>query len=265
VSDAGPSSPGALATHGITGPEALGCGVPGAEALAGLLEALGAGPVRIACHNASFERGFLEAWAGRLGRALPEIHWVCTLDLARSLCPDPAIAKALGPLAKRLGLRHDPLHRAMADAALTLRLHPVLEAWERLRAELGQAEALVYLAGPVRGDGTRACMRHNQLQMLLLAQWAQGVLPRAALFVPHCNFAFLDESRDTEGRVRGLAMRSCEKLLSRSDVLVLCAERPSPGMVRERQVALELGLPVVQVPGWDAFVAEAGELADGAA
>jgi hypothetical protein len=230
-----------------------------------MLEALGAGPVRIASHNGSFERGFLEAWAGKLGRALPEIQWVCTLDLARSLCPDPAISKSLGPLAKRLGLRHGALHRAMADAALTLRLHSALKAWERIQSEQGLADALFYLAGPVRGDGTRACMRHNQLQMLVLAQWAQGVLPRATLFVPHCNFAFLDESRDPNGLVRDLAMRGCEKVLSRSDVLVLCADKLSPGMVRETQVAMQLGIPVFQVPGWDPFVAEPGEQADGAA
>jgi hypothetical protein len=187
------------------------------------------------------------------------------LELARSLCPDPAIAKGLAPLARRLGLRHGAPHQAMADAALALRLHRVLEAWERIQRALGQAEALVYLAGPVRGDGTRACMRHNQSQMRLLAQWAQGVLPRATLFVPHCNFAFLDESRDPEGLVRGLAMRSCEKVLSRSDVLVLCADEPSPGMVRETQVAVQLGLPVFQVPGWDARVAGPGARAAGAA
>jgi DNA polymerase III epsilon subunit-like protein len=150
VSDAGYSSPGALATHGITEGEALRAGHPGAEVLAGMLEALGNGPVRIASHTASFERGFLEAWAGRLGLALPDIHWVCTLDLARSVCPDPATAKGLGFLARRLGLRHSGLHRAMADAALTLRLQPVLQAWETIRTELGHTPALLYLDGPSR-------------------------------------------------------------------------------------------------------------------
>jgi DNA polymerase III epsilon subunit-like protein len=265
VSDAGPSSPGALATHGITEGEAQRAGLPGVEAFLGMLEALGAGPVRIASHNAAFERGFMEAWAGRLGQALPEIEWVCTLDFARGLCPDPSISKNLEALARRLGLRHGALHRAMADAALTLRLHPVLQAWETIRAELGQTDALIYLAGPLRGDGSHDCIRHNQIQMMLQAQWTQGVLPQATLCVPHCNFAFLDESRDPAGRVRELALRGCEKLLARSDSLILCGDVLSPGMMREREVALQMGIPIFQVPGWDAFLVDPGDQADGAA
>jgi len=265
VSGAGPSSPGALATHGITEGEAQHSGLQSAEAFLATLDALGAGPVRIASHNAAFERGFMEAWAGRLGQALPEIEWVCTLDFARGLCPDPSISKNLKALARRLGLRHGALHRAMADAALTLRLHPVLQAWETLRAELDQTDALIYLAGPLRGDGSHDCIRHNQVQMMLQAQWAQGVLARATLCVPHCNFAFLDESRDPAGRVRELALRGCEKMLSRSDFLILCGGVLSPGMIREREVAVRLGIPVFQVPGWDAFTPAAGDQADGAA
>ena len=106
-------------------------------------------------------------------------------------------------------------------------------------------------------------MRHNQVQMMALAQWAQGVLPQATLFVPHCNFAFLDESRDPSGRVRELAMRGCEQMLSRSDALILCGD--SPGMRREKEIALRRGMPVFQVPGWDPFMAEPSDRVDGAA
>lgn len=265
VSDAGPSSPGALAAHGVTEADARKYGLPGAEVFLGMMEALAPGPVRIASHNAAFERSFMEAWAGRLRQALPEIEWVCTLDLARSLCPDPSISKSLGTLARRLGLRHGALHRTKADAALALRLHPVLQAWETIRAELGQTDALLYMAGPLLGDGSHACIRHNQVQMMLQAQWAQGVLPQATLFVPHCNFAFLDESRDPAGRARELAMRGCERILSRSDVLIVCGSALTPGMMREKEVAMQLGLPIFQVPGWDAFLAESAGQADGAA
>ena len=265
VSDAGPSSPCAFAAHGVTEEEAQHSGLPGAEAFLGMLEALGPGPVRIASHNAAFERGFLEAWAARLGQALPGIEWICTLDLARGLCPDPAISKSLGTLARRLGLRHGTLHRAMADAALTLQLHLTLRAWETIQAEVGQTDALIYLAGPLRGDGSQDCIRYNQAQMMLLAQWAQGILPQATLCVPHCNFAFLDETRDPLGRVRELALRGCEKLLSRSDFLILCGDAPSPGMMREREVAMQMGMPIFHAPGWDPFFAAPGEQADGAA
>lgn len=265
VSDAKPSSLGAQAIHRITPEEFRRFGIPGAAAFEGLLDALGRGSVRIAAHNASFEQGFLEAWAARLGRNLPEIEWVCTLDLARRLCPEPSILKSLDALAWRLGLRHGALHRAPEDAALTLRLQAVLYAWEKVKSTLGQKPYLIYLAAPVRGDGSQACMRFNRSQMMLLAQWAQGVLPHATLFVPHGNFAFLDESRDPTGQVRELAMRSCEQVLSRCDALVLCAGILSPGMMRERDIAQQLGIPVFQVPGWDAFQSDAVGQTEGAA
>jgi len=262
VRDAGPASAAALAVHGITEAEARAGGVPGRAALAGLLDALGPGPVRIAAHSAGFERGFLEAWAGRNGWSLPEIQWVCTLDLARGQCAYPGISRRLEALAWRFGLEHGPLHRAPADAALTLRLLGQLEAWGAVAAALGGRQALVYLAGPVRGDGTRAAIRRNLEHMLRLAQWAQGTLPDAALFVPHGNFAFMDESGPGPW-VRDRAMAGCERVLSRCDALVLCAREPSPGMVREWALARELGLPVFQVPGWDRPVL--ADAADGAA
>lgn len=265
VSDARPSSVGAQAIHRITPDELQRFGIPGAAVLDGLLEALGKGPVRIAAHSASFEQGFLQAWAERLGRNLPEIDWVCTLDLARCLCPDPSVSKSLEALAWRLGLRHGPLHRAPEDAALTLRLHEALEAWGTVRSTLVQEPFLVYLAGPVRGDGSQACMRFNRSQMMLLAQWAQGVLPKATLFVPHGNFAFLDESCDPTGHIRELAMRSCEQVLSRCDALILCASGLSSGMLREKEVAQQLGIPVFQVPGWDAFQTASAPPVEGAA
>ena len=222
----------------------------GPRVLAGLLAALGPGPVRILAHNAGFERSFLTAWAGRLGQTLPEIEWRCTLAQARGLCPDPSLDKGLEPLAARLGLGHGDLRGAPAGAELTLRLHAALQAWATVRDALGQGAPLVYLAGPVRGDGSLARMRFNHGRMLAHAQWAQGVLPGATLFVPHGNFAYLDES-EPSGQVRELALRGCLRVLSRCDALVLCAAEPSPGMLLERQLARNLGLPVFQVPGWD--------------
>jgi|GEM_PF-3563097 len=255
ISDARTSSAGAQAIHRITPEELRRFGIPGATAFHRLLDALGQEPVRIVGHPAAFERAFLEAWAARLGRDLPEIEWICTLELARSLCPEPSITKGLAALAWRHGLRPGELHRAAGDAALTLRLCEVLQGWSAVKQTLAGKSSLVYLAGPVRGDGSLACIRSNRSQMTLLAQWAQGVLPDAALFVPHGNFAFLDESRDPSGQVRELAMRSCEKLLSRCDALVLCARELSPGMHQERDLARELDLPIFQVPGWDGIEA----------
>ena len=248
---------------GLAGPRPWQARGADEEALSGLLEALGPDPVRLVCHDARFQRAALEAWAARFGRALPGISWTCTLAQARSLCPDAGIARGLGGLAWRLGLRHGP--RPPAEAALVLRLQAVLQAWERLRADLGEAAPLVYLAGPLRGDGSRAWIRHNQIQMLLLARWAQDVLPQATLFVPHCNFAFLDEARDAAGRVREQALRGCERMVARSDLLLLCGDEPSPGMRQELAAALRSGIPVHRMPGWDGFDPGAREPADGAA
>jgi hypothetical protein len=199
------------------------------------------------------------------GRTLPEIQRTCTVELARSLCPDPSLSMALEPLARRLGLRHGSLHGAPAEAALTLRLHAALQAWAEVKAALDGSAPLVYLAGPVRGDGSQACLRFNQDQMLLQAQWAQSVLPQATLFVPHGNFAFLDESLDPSGSVRQLALRSCLQVLARCDALVLCAAEPSPGMLLEQELARQLGIPVFQAPGWDPFRPEPAGQVEGAA
>lgn len=253
VSDARPSSPEAEAVHRLSAEVLRRDGMTSSKALDGLLEALGDGPVRIVCHNASFERGFLEAWADRCGRKLPEIEWLCTMEFARALCPERTVSKGLQALAWRLGLGHGPLHRAQEDASLTLRLWEVLQGWVDAKAALNDPYALIYVAGPLRGDGSEAWIRHNRSQMLLLAQWVQGVFPEATLVVPHGNFNFLDESRDPEGLVRARAMRSCERILARCDALLLCGHKLSPGMVRERDLALALGLPVRQVAGWDAF------------
>jgi hypothetical protein len=91
------------------------------------------------------------------------------------------------------------------------------------------------------------------------------VLPQAALFVPHGNFSFLDESGDPSGQVREQALRSCLRVLSRCDALVLCAAEPSPGMLLEQDLARRVGLPVFQVPGWEPFVAGGASPAEGAA
>lgn len=251
ISDAPPSSPGAQACHGITQAELQRKGLPEEEAFQGLLEALGEGPVRIVCHNALFERSFLEQWAKRLGRELPGIQWLCSLELAREVCRDFTLPRALENLAWLLGLDHGALHRAPADAELTLKVHEALQAWAQVKGALGDRDFLVYLAGPLRGDGTAEDIRHNQTRMLLQARWAQAVLPKATLMVPHANFAFLDESQDRDGRIRGLALRGCEKVLSRCDAMVLCGRELSPGMAMEQRLAKNLRIPTLQVPGWD--------------
>lgn len=250
VSDAPPSSPAARAAHGISPQMARRLGKPGRKVLGELLEVLGQEPVRLVTHNASFDRGFLEAWAQREGWSLPQIDWVCTLTGARELCPDSSIPKGLGKLATRFGWHTGRLHRAQTDASLALRLHQLLESWRSIKEQLGEGRPVVYLAGPVRGDGDPRSIHYNQERMFAMAQWAQGVLPQAAFVVPHGNFAFLDESGERGLEVRERVLEACGVLLERCDALILCGV-PSPGMVYEKEVAERRGIPWLEAPGWD--------------
>lgn len=251
VADAPPSAPAARAVHGISPEKARLAGKRGAVVLTELLASLGEGAVRIVAHSAAFERGFLETWAEQAGLDLPEIEWVCTMVEARTLCPDAAVSKSLGNLAARFGWRTGPLHRAQEDAAVTLRLHRFLEAWREIQNNLAGRGRVVYLAGPVRGDGHPRTIQYNQERMFAMAQWVQGVLPHAALVVPHGNFAFLDESGSKGLGVRERILEACSQLVTRCDALVLCGDAISPGMAHERQVAETNDIPVFTSSGWD--------------
>jgi hypothetical protein len=253
ISDARPTSSEAEAVHGLD-PDLCRClGRPSTDVLDDLLGQLGPGPVELVAHNASFERRFLEAWAAREGRVLPEIRWQCTLEKAWALTPEAPFSCRLGALAELFGWPTEGLHGAGIDAALTERLVVVLEAWTAVRDRLGSEPGLIYLAGPFRGDGTAEAMAHNRARMAGLARWAQAVLPRATMVVPHLNFAFADEAGKHGDRVRAQVLQSCEALMTRCQALIQCGSRPTEGMAREIAVADRLGLPVLDVPGWPHF------------
>jgi hypothetical protein len=250
ISNAPPSTPEALKVHGITPWLCQRKGRPSKEVLAELIEALGPGPVEIVAHNAAFEQGFLEAWAQRGGMALPEIRWTCTLAWSRRLMPRAPINHQLGSLVTSLGWQVEGLHRAAADTEFTVRLTETLEAWERVKEALGPDPGVIYLAGPLRGDGSSAAIVHNQVTMAIMAKWAQAVFPSATLLIPHLNFAYVDETGEKDQVARSQVLRSCERLVARSDALILCGS-PTEGMERERRMAAFMKLPVFSVPGWD--------------
>ena len=250
VSDAQPPSPEAFRVHGISSWLCHWKGRPSREVLTELLKALGPGPVEIVAHNAAFERSFLEAWAHREDLELPPITWTCTLAASRRILPKAPLNHQLGSLASSLGWRAEGLHRAAADTDLTVRLRGALEAWEKVKEALGPEPGVVYLAGPLRGDGSPEAIAHNQAAMRTVSRWAQAVLPAAALLVPHLNFAFADESGESGLAVRAQVLHSCEQLVSRCDALISFGP-PTEGMRREEAVAQGLGIPVFSAPAWD--------------
>ena len=135
-----------------------------------------------------------------------------------------------------------------------------LASWRAVQQRFGVTPMVLYVAGPLRGDGTPRAIRHNQRQMELMARHLQALLPEAVLVVPHGNFSFVDEAGEAGLAVRGRVLEACERLLLRCDGMILCGETLSPGMARERAVAQGAGLPILQVAGWEAWAENINDL-----
>lgn len=125
---------------------------------------------------------------------------------------------------------------------------PRRDPWRELQARFGQGSWVLYLAGPLRGDGSPGAIRRNQVRMLARARLVQDLLPSAVLVVPHANFAFVDESGPGGLGVRARVLDACEALLLRCDALVLCGGELTTGMAREKAAAEKAGLPVLVLP-----------------
>lgn len=121
-----------------------------------------------------------------------------------------------------------------------------LKTWGKLKDLLQEGRNVVYLAGPLRGDGTPRAIAQNQARMAGLARMVQGLLPQAVLVVPHANFQFLDESGVEGLEVRTQILRACEALVSRCDVL-LVAPGKSEGVLREMAAARRSGIPILHL------------------
>ena len=250
ISDAQPSLPEALRLHGITTKLCRAEGRPSRQVLIELLTAMGPGPIEVVAHNASFEQEFLEAWARRESMELPEIHWTCTLKASRRLMNKAPLGHKLGSLATSLGWQSVGLHRAAADAELTLRLLGALEAWQRVKEALGSNPGVVYLTGAQRGSGSSSDLLHNQASMAILASWAQAVLPNVRLLGPHLDIVPTDEKGDMRTTPLSTRPGSHESMISRSKALILFGE-PHEEMRREQELAETMMIPTFMVPGWD--------------
>ncbi|MGV9679406.1 DEDD exonuclease domain-containing protein [Nocardia sp. NPDC003482] len=83
----------------------------------------------LVAHNARFDTGFLKAAAARCEIAWPTFQVVCTVQLARRILPrDETPTVRLSALARLLGARTIPTHRALDDARATVDvLHALIE------------------------------------------------------------------------------------------------------------------------------------------
>ena len=114
-----------------------------------------------------------------------------------------------------------------------------LSSERQIQDQFGGAPLVLYVAGPLRGDGSARAICHNQAQMA-------RSLPRGKLLL----------AGDDGLAVRAQVLRDCERLLLRCDGMILCGEQLSPGMAQERAVAERAGLPILQVPGWQVCPAQ---------
>ncbi len=83
----------------------------------------------LVAHNARFDTGFLKAAAARCEIAWPTFQVLCTVQLARRVLPrDETPTVRLSALARLLGARTIPTHRALDDARATVDvLHALIE------------------------------------------------------------------------------------------------------------------------------------------
>lgn len=112
-------SPGNIRVHGILPADVANR--PGfAEVMAPFLPDLTGGV--ILAHNATFDIGVLRAGLGRAGLPVPDLSYLCTVQVARRVFPAPE-GCGLGKVARRLGItfeHHDAGEDAYACARIAL-------------------------------------------------------------------------------------------------------------------------------------------------
>jgi len=93
------------------------------------------GDTVICGHNLQFDLGFLNAAFRNYGYEKISNPLLCTLKLARKLCPE-LTSKSLGSVVEHFGIVHKNVHRALGDATVTakvlLKMIPLLKEDKKL-------------------------------------------------------------------------------------------------------------------------------------
>lgn len=83
----------------------------------------------LAAHNAQFELMFLAAEMSRAGVHLPDVPWVCTLELSARLLPGAA-SRRLEACCQAVGIPCASPHMALEDARAAAQLLAILISWD---------------------------------------------------------------------------------------------------------------------------------------
>jgi DNA polymerase-3 subunit epsilon len=113
-----PIEPGAQAVHGISYEELVGCPIweDTADEIVRRMSAL---DLAVA-HNMGFDGPFIAGELIRVGRKVPDVYSLCTMENARWACPDGKMPR-LGELCFALGVPYDTskAHGAEYDCEVT--------------------------------------------------------------------------------------------------------------------------------------------------
>jgi DNA polymerase-3 subunit epsilon len=230
--------PGPVHIHGLTRAKLRGSPTFSEvrERLSGVLT----GRVMVA-HNAHFDYGFLAGEFTRAGGELPVRERLCTLALARRVCP-PTVNSKLSTLASYYGVPQANAHSALDDARV---LVGVLRALMADAARLGITAP--FLACPPKENlqSWHASSRASRPKVLCQFKYP-GQMDAWGLLVQGMKVAFTGPTHvdrdDLAGQAQAAGLDVVGTVSSRTNVLVSNMKHPHSA---KGEKAIELGTAIV--------------------